>query len=326
MTSAKMSVAMCTYNGAAYLEAQLKSIAAQTRLPDELVVCDDGSLDGTFRTLECFACTAGFTVRLVRNSSRLGSTANFTQAIGMCGGDIVVLTDQDDVWKPEKLTCIESRFEVEPGIDGLFSNGTLIDAEGERTGSTLWGTVGFTEKKRAAVKGGQGLDVLLQGNFVTGATLAFRGHLKHLLLPIPAGWVHDYWIALLVAAISRLDYIDAELIEYRCHAAQQVGVRDGSKRSVAELWRQYGELNSQACFSAARKWDEISRRLMSEERIRVSSALDKCKAAAEHLRRRGILPRERLYRLPGICREIVNGNYFRYSAGGRSILRDILAR
>ncbi|MCA1556539.1 MAG: glycosyltransferase, partial [Acidobacteria bacterium] len=85
----KFSIALCTYNGARYLPAQLDSIAAQTLLPDELVICDDCSTDETRDVITSFAARAPFAVRLYVNEVNLGSTKNFEQAISLCTGDII---------------------------------------------------------------------------------------------------------------------------------------------------------------------------------------------------------------------------------------------
>ncbi len=90
------------------LEPQLASLLAQTRLPDELVACDDGSTDGTVSILEAFARRAPFPVRIERNDVRLRSTRNFEKAIGLCTGDLIATSDQDDVWLPEKLALCEA--------------------------------------------------------------------------------------------------------------------------------------------------------------------------------------------------------------------------
>lgn len=92
----RISVALCTHNGSAYLTEQLASIAAQTRLPDELVVCDDRSSDDTPRLLADFAARAPFPVQVVVNSENLGSTAKFAKAISLCQGDFIALSDQAD--------------------------------------------------------------------------------------------------------------------------------------------------------------------------------------------------------------------------------------
>src|SRR5215831_9689965 len=94
-SGARISVAMCTFNGGRYLEEQLESIALQTRLPCELVVCDDHSADDTTSILKKFQTRAPFPLRIVQNPLRMGSTRNFDQAIGMTVGDFIALCDQD---------------------------------------------------------------------------------------------------------------------------------------------------------------------------------------------------------------------------------------
>src|ERR1700739_4682208 len=102
-SSSRISVAMCTCNGARYLEEQLESIALQSRLPYELIVCDDQSTDDTLAILKRFQAEATFAVKVVRNSQRLGSTRNFDQAIGLARGELIALCDQDDRWGTQKL-------------------------------------------------------------------------------------------------------------------------------------------------------------------------------------------------------------------------------
>ena len=110
----RISVAMCTYNGEKYLHQQLASIAQQTRLPEEMVVCDDCSSDSTPEIIEEFARTVPFPVRFFRNPQNLGSTKNFEKAIGLCTGDMIALCDQDDIWMPEKLARQAEMMERDP--------------------------------------------------------------------------------------------------------------------------------------------------------------------------------------------------------------------
>src|SRR5256885_16928924 len=118
---------MCTFNGARFLGAQLASIATQERPPDELVVCDDGSSDGSVELVRAFALRASFSTRLVTNDIKLGSTKNFEKAISLCQGAIIALADQDDVWYPNKLGRIEKAFLQSSQIVLAFSDADLID-------------------------------------------------------------------------------------------------------------------------------------------------------------------------------------------------------
>jgi glycosyltransferase involved in cell wall biosynthesis len=99
----KISVAMCTYNGSRFIADRLTSMLAPQRLPDELVVCDDHSSDGTAEKLYTFKARAPFPVRVLVNGRNLGSTKNFEKAISLCEGDIIALSDQDDIWAVNRL-------------------------------------------------------------------------------------------------------------------------------------------------------------------------------------------------------------------------------
>ena len=105
-----ISIALCTYNGERFLRKQLDSYIQQTRLPDELVICDDGSKDRTLEILEEFAAKAPFSVRIYQNVQNLGWSKNFEKAINLCTGDLIALSDQDDEWLSHKLAKIEGFF------------------------------------------------------------------------------------------------------------------------------------------------------------------------------------------------------------------------
>lgn len=89
-----ISIALCSYNGESYIKEQLESIANQSLLPYEMVICDDNSKDKTIKIIKSFANKVFFKVRLFENKFNLGTTKNFEKAIGLCGGDIIVLSDQ----------------------------------------------------------------------------------------------------------------------------------------------------------------------------------------------------------------------------------------
>src|SRR5207253_4621935 len=123
----KLSVAMCTYNGASYLQEQFDSIAMQTRLPDELVICDDVSVDTTKEITDKFAAVAPFAVKRHFNENNLGSTKNFEKAIGLCQGDIIALADQDDEWSPIKLEQLEAALASSAKTGLVFSDAEVVD-------------------------------------------------------------------------------------------------------------------------------------------------------------------------------------------------------
>ena len=225
----KLSVAMCTYNGARYLQEQLESIAAQTRLPDELVVCDDCSSDGTRAILEEFKARVTFPVRLYFNEQNLRVWKNFEKAISLCEGEVIALCDQDDVWLPEKLGRMEEAFAATPDAGVVFSDLEVVDENLRPLGYRAWQSswVEFGEPEQRLFRQGKALQVLITHNVVTGAAMAFRAKYKDLVLPLPefVDWlIHDYWIVMLIAAVARVTYIKTPLVKYRIHAEQSIGL------------------------------------------------------------------------------------------------------
>lgn len=319
-----LSVAMCTYNGARFLPEQLGSIAGQTRLPGELVICDDGSGDGTVEIVRNFARHAAFPVRLQINEKNLGSTKNFERAIGLCQGEIIVLADQDDVWLPQKLSCMAKILECSEDIGAVFSDAELIDEDSRPLGTTLWSTFLFNSRELEKFRGGQGLKVLLKHSLVTGATMAFRSKFRDLVLPIPSNHVQDFWIALLIASVSQLSPIRAPLMRYRKHAAQQIGPRyTGSLRQTMDVSKTVAR---DYYLGEAERFKDVLEHLCDccVKFPFHSNALGLIQQKISHRKARGSFPKSRLLRLPSLFWEMVTFRYWRYSNGLGSVAKDLL--
>jgi hypothetical protein len=326
----RVSIAMCTYQGERFLPEQLDSIAGQTRLPDEMVVCDDGSTDGTVGLLESFAADAGFPVKVIRNERNLGSTKNFEQAIGAVSGDVIALSDQDDVWHAGKLATIEEALEADQGASAVFTDADLIDDASRSTGYGLWDTIGFTRELRRRVASGDAVPQLLVGNVVTGAALAFRSSFRDLVLPIPQGWVQDAWIGLLLAAAGRLLPLDDSLIRYRVHQAQQIGVPPA--RSRLDMFRHRMQLGRRALkqerpvlMAQAEAFSQAAERLrsMADRYPCPPGVLEDIEEKVRHFRVRGAML-EDPHRWRSVSREWSAGAYGRYSHGAISAAKDLL--
>jgi glycosyltransferase involved in cell wall biosynthesis len=102
-----LSVALCTFNGERYIAQQLQSIFAQTELPLEIVICDDGSTDRTLWIIENMPASP-VEVRIYRNSKNLHFAANFFKAASLCRGEYILFCDQDDIWEPNKVARIRN--------------------------------------------------------------------------------------------------------------------------------------------------------------------------------------------------------------------------
>ncbi len=154
----KISVALCTYNGERFLGRQLASMQQQTRLPDELVVCDDCSTDSTIEILNGFAASSPFPVRITRNDQNLGFVANFERAIRLCEGNLIALSDQDDIWYPTRLERSLQEFTAHPELGLVFSDADVIDDRDQLTGTRLWTNFGFNQKRKHRLLAGDYID------------------------------------------------------------------------------------------------------------------------------------------------------------------------
>lgn len=118
-----IGIALATYNGARFLREQLDSITRQTRLPDHMVIRDDGSTDETLEIARQFARAANFEVTLLSDGKRLGPMENFLAAAEACGAEMIAFCDQDDIWEPSKLAICERALVSSGGLLAIHSIG-----------------------------------------------------------------------------------------------------------------------------------------------------------------------------------------------------------
>ena len=325
MIRPRFSIALCTYNGAKFLREQLDSIIAQERQPDELIACDDGSRDATVEVLRVFAQTAPFPVQIHVNDVTLRSTKNFEKAIQLCSGDFIAFSDQDDVWHPTKLAKLEERLVYNPDVGAVFSDAEMVDDGLRPLGFRLWESVRFGGAEQRMLRRGRGMDVLLKHNVVTGATMAFRSAFREPLLPFAPEWVHDGWVALLIAARSELDFVDEPLIKYRQHAHQQLGAPKktllGRARRLAADPTGYATKSVDAYIADLARFTALSERLAHLRSA--PKLLRKIEAKRGHLAARANLPRNRLKRASIILSELRKGNYWKFSNSWSSVIRDL---
>ena len=194
----RVSVVVCTLNGENYLREQLQSILSQTSPPDEIIISDDGSTDSTLQIVAEFVAARGGSRAPVwqveTRDKPLGVSKNFASALRRARGEFIALADQDDVWEPDRLQSALSQFD--DGVLLVHSDATLIDSSG-RPGGTLMSALRLTSNERSNLLGGRALSALLRRNSVTGATMMIRSSLLEQALPVPDGWIHDEWHALL---------------------------------------------------------------------------------------------------------------------------------
>lgn len=325
-----VSVALCTHNGARFLEAQIRSIRAQTYPPAEVVLSDDASSDGSvdlvYRTLEDHShrtAPSPMALRVLRNAQPLGARANFEQAVRHCTGDLIVLCDQDDVWHPGRLRRLVDFMEARPDLDLVHSDARLVDSDGRPLGKTLFQAFGLLSRELEQIHAGAALDVLLRRSCVTGATTMFRRRLLEAALPFPPEWWHDEWLALIAAAVGRTDVVEEALIDYRQHAANVIGVppRMSWFKNTRSALAPGGSLRRRNRLARAEVlWQRVQAlgtRVRPERASRVEDLL-------AHERLRASLPQARAARLVPVLREALSGRYGCFSFGLRSVARDLL--
>ena len=217
-----VSVAMCTFQGERFIERQLVSILGQRLPPDELVI-SDGSTDATLDIARrvVAAQRGNVAVRIVSRPEPLGVTGNFESAIRACRGELIALSDQDDIWHSDRLSAVVAAF-GDTDVTLVHSNARLVDERGVPLGSTLFEGLGLRQSERRAIARGDALSVLLRRNVVTGAATVVRRELALRAMPFPDAWVHDEWLAVIASAFGGVRMLDRELMDYRQHASNQI--------------------------------------------------------------------------------------------------------
>jgi glycosyltransferase involved in cell wall biosynthesis len=208
---ASVSVAMATYNGERFLPEMLESIAAQTRPPDELVVRDDASEDGTVGILHAFARRVPFRVEVLARGPRLGYAQNFVAASRACSGGLIFFADQDDVWRPEKLATVGRSVRRRRVPRALFHDFALVAEDRSPVAPSYY-------------------DLLAERGYppalaIKGCSMAVtRGFVDQWGWPPPEAPVsHDFWVALLSTAFGQRRNLTEQLIEHRLHDANASG-------------------------------------------------------------------------------------------------------
>jgi glycosyltransferase involved in cell wall biosynthesis len=313
-----VSIALCTYNGAAFLPQQWQSLLDQRQLPDEIVVCDDASADETPALLTRLAATAPFRVDLVHNSVRLGFNQNFAQALTRCTGDLVFICDQDDQWLPEKISTMVAFMVQNPDVQMAFNDAYVSDAGLSVRQQRFWETVHFTETVQSRWQTGEALEVMLDGNRVMGCATVLRRPFLAKLLPLPdhvPGYIYDGWLALVAAANGQLAFVDAPLQLYRIHTHQQIGIRpDESPRIPITLRDRLTRDRDLKLKPLRQQYEQLLTltQLLTDRTPPDAPGLSQLHRRMAYYQMRSSLPPARQRRFWPVLRGILAGDYHRY--------------
>jgi len=212
-----VSIALCTYNGAAYLAEQLDTLVNQTYPFIEIIAVDDCSTDGTFTILENYASMYP-QFKIYQNEINLGFTANFERAVKLCNGELIALCDQDDVWHSQKI-----ELQVEALQDNVFiyHDSEFIHEDGTSMDKKMSDLMNL-------YRGGNP-ETFLFFNCVSGHSILMKKELLNQALPLKKDYFHDWWLAYVATNIGKIDFIPQCLVKYRQH--------DGSETNILGLAR-----------------------------------------------------------------------------------------
>jgi hypothetical protein len=257
-------------------------------------------------------------VQIFQNRLRLGSTRNFDQAISLAQGEFIALCDQDDRWKPQRLARLAQQLVESPLLGGVFSDADLIDDAGRPIGSRLFEKHRFTPARQRAFMQTPAA-TLLKHDIVTGATLMFRSSIRSCSLPTPASWVHDGWLAWMIAVHSRFSVLAEPLVDYRIHAGQQLGVgappvAKGAPRQVETRRQHYARV--------AQQFDDLLERLASDGGARNDNLIPRIRKKIAFLKRQSTLSQSLGVRVVQILGFLPS--YVHYARGVGSLCADFL--
>jgi len=200
-----ISVCMTSFNGEKYIEKQIESILACMGEQDELIISDDGSIDGTRELVDCVAHADG-RIRLLQGPKQ-GVIANFENAIRQAKGDIIYLADQDDIWTADKVEKVQAQF-ADPECMLVIHDADIVDGEENRIEPSFF--------QRRGSKPGI-LNNIAKNSYI-GCCMAFRRELLDVVLPIPKNIeMHDQWIGILAETRGKAVFLDEVLFHYRRH-------------------------------------------------------------------------------------------------------------
>jgi glycosyltransferase involved in cell wall biosynthesis len=214
-----ISVCIATYNGEKYIKEQLFSILEQLGKDDEIIISDDCSTDNTIGIIEKLSDSR---IKLFFNKEK-GYTSNFENALKQVTGDIVFISDQDDIWNPNKVrVCLEEL----KSVDLIVSDCQLINSTNEIISDSYF-------ELRGVKKSSWGN--LIKFSYL-GCCLAFRSEILKKALPFPSNrqfCTHDNWLFLVGSFLFKHKVLDDKLIYYRRHDGN---VSTGGLISATSRW------------------------------------------------------------------------------------------
>jgi len=221
----KISVCMATFNGKRFLKRQIDSILSQLAPDDELVISDDGSTDATLTILATYSDPR---IRLFHASYK-SPIFNFENALKHAKGDVICLSDQDDIWLDNKLEVVRDYFMRNRfGCTLIMLDGMVIHEDESLQSESIFKRLGA----------GTGILKNIFKNTWLGCCLAFSRDLLDIALPFPSRIpMHDMWLGLMAEIHGRVELVAVKTILYRKHSASLTDFRIQFRPLIQIRWR-----------------------------------------------------------------------------------------
>ena len=237
----KIDILMATYNGEKYLAEQIDSIICQTYKNWNLLIRDDGSSDNTFKILKEYE-KKDDRIKIIKDKKgNLGIAKNFEELLKISSSELIMFSDQDDVWKKDKIKIM---LKYVGNSDLIISDAIVTNEKLEFISESLF----------CLVKSKNGIIKNVIKNTYYGCCMLFKRKILEEVLPIPNNKEigHDLWIGLISEKYYKVKFIDEKLIYFRRHS-NNVTTINKSKRNIRkkiigryiilkELFRRYKKL------------------------------------------------------------------------------------
>ena len=201
-----VSVVMCTYNGSKFIDEQIKSIINQDYKNIELIIVDDCSIDDTPQKIESWCKEYAF-ISFYQNENNLGYNKNFEKAMQMANGEFITISDQDDIWLPEKISASLACYNETPGVSLVHCQNISLKN-------------GILNHKRCKLR------IPLEGNdtrrlflyaLIPGHSMLFKRDLLEKIIPMPQGILYDLWISAIACCHGNIKSVNKALVYHRVH-------------------------------------------------------------------------------------------------------------
>lgn len=321
-----LTAALACYNSRPYLKAQLDSILDQTTPPDQIVVGDDGSTDGSLEDVadaQRRSEERGLGIEwTILPSTHFGLQPNKQRICAAATADVIVFCDSDDICLPDRFERVADSFTADPQLLFLHTDAEIIDSDGTVRSKSMMGTQSFTPEERAQYDAGESFRVLIRRFVAHGAMTSMRTSFYGEVPELPPTWHLDAWYAMLAAAAGHLGFDDRPTIQYRMHGSNSSGGvrRRGFREKLALLTKPAAARNDRLLVQAkslVAGIDALGDRIPTWAR-------ELAKANLQHEQARSTFPRNRIVRAPFVLREAASRRYSTLGRGQKDVLQDLL--